>query len=268
VTPVPWLAQVLRDAGLQVVEHTNWKVRARPGIWRPEYGVIHATAAPARQPDITQVRLVRDGHSQLSGPIANACIDRAGTWHILSGGKCNSTQTGWAGPWKGHGNSGALSTEACNNNGRTGEPFETWPAHQYQSYVTGWAAWCRRLGWGPARLVGHKEHNPGNKTDPTFDMGRFRADVGRLLGQAPPPAPPADDWKGKVLAMLTTLRLGTENRDVKRAQALLNIFGYGLKEDGDYGPITKGAVESFQTRYGLDRDGVVGPNTWRALLSH
>lgn len=179
-----WLADVLRDAGLTVVEHAGWKTRAVDGSWSPTFGVIHGTGAPRSQPDETQVRLVRDGHSTLDGPISNACVDRAGRWHVLAGGRCNSTLVGTAGPFKGRGNVQALSTEACNDN--IGEP---WPSVQYAAYVRGWAAWCRRLGWSATHLVGHKEHDPKRKIDPSFDMATFRADVARAIAGAAGPTP-------------------------------------------------------------------------------
>lgn len=172
---VLWLADVLRAAGLTVVEHAGWKTRGWEP-WDPQCGIVHATAAPATQPDSTQVAIVRDGREDLQGPIAVACVDRAGRWHVLASGRCNTTLTGTAGPFEGYGNQRCLGVEACNDN-RT----EPWPAVQYAAYYRGWAAICRRLGWGAARLVGHKEHTPGRKTDPTFDMNRFRADVARVL---------------------------------------------------------------------------------------
>lgn len=171
-----WLADVLRGDGLVVVEHGDWRNRHRAGDWSPRYGVVHATAAPRSQSDAVQVAVVRDGRADLPGPIANAVVDRLGRWHIVGGGRCNSTLVGTAGPFAGWGNTYALSTEACNDN--AGEP---WPAAQYESYIRGWAAWCRRLGWTAGQLVGHKEHTPGRKTDPTFSMAKFRADVARVL---------------------------------------------------------------------------------------
>ncbi|MFY1688188.1 N-acetylmuramoyl-L-alanine amidase [Plantactinospora sp. WMMB782] len=171
-----WLADELRKAGLTVVEHSNWKTHDRPGSWSPTFGVVHATAAPRSQKDSVQIGVVRNGRSDLPGPIANAVIDRDGVWHLVSAGRCNSTLAGTAGPYKGKGNTYALSTEACNDN--RGEP---WTEKQYRSYVRGWAAWCRRLGWSANRLVGHKEHTPGRKTDPTFSMSQFRADVAAVL---------------------------------------------------------------------------------------
>ena len=35
--------------------------------------------------------------------------------------------------------------------------------------------------------------------------------------------------------------------------------------DGDFGSITEGAVRDYQSRHGLDPDGVVGPKTWASL---
>ena len=177
-----WLAEALRAEALTVIEHGNWLGRERPGSWQPSFGVIHATAAPRNQRDDVQVAVVRDGRSDLLGPIANACVDRAGRWHVLSGGRCNSTLVGTAGSFKGLGNTNALSTEACNDNGT-----EPWSAEQYDAYVRGWAAWCRRLGWPSAKLIGHREHTPGHKSDPTFSMSQFRADVARVIGSAKEP---------------------------------------------------------------------------------
>jgi hypothetical protein len=50
------------------------------------------------------------------------------------------------------------------------------------------------------------------------------------------------------------------------AQQHLVSAGYSTAVDGDYGPSTQSAVESFQTAQGLTADGIVGPATWAALL--
>jgi len=38
-------------------------------------------------------------------------------------------------------------------------------------------------------------------------------------------------------------------------------------QDGDFGPVTNGAVRDFQRKNDLTVDGVVGPKTWAALLA-
>jgi hypothetical protein len=53
---------------------------------------------------------------------------------------------------------------------------------------------------------------------------------------------------------------------VRKLQSLLNSTGASLATDGLFGGETEEAVIAFQRARGLDRDGVVGPYTWRALL--
>ena len=43
--------------------------------------------------------------------------------------------------------------------------------------------------------------------------------------------------------------------------------GPAIHVDGIFGPITDNWVRGFQTAVGIDSDGIVGPITWRALVS-
>ncbi|MEU8752521.1 serine/threonine-protein kinase [Streptomyces chartreusis] len=65
-----------------------------------------------------------------------------------------------------------------------------------------------------------------------------------------------------------TIKRGDGGSQVREAQCLLRHL-HGITEvgtaDGDFGPLTHGAVTTFQKRSGLNADGVVGPGTWRAL---
>ncbi|MEU0303310.1 protein kinase [Streptomyces sp. NPDC006175] len=65
-----------------------------------------------------------------------------------------------------------------------------------------------------------------------------------------------------------TIKRGDGGSQVREAQCLLRHL-HGITEvgevDGDFGPMTHGAVVTFQERAGLDADGSVGPETWRAL---
>jgi L,D-peptidoglycan transpeptidase YkuD (ErfK/YbiS/YcfS/YnhG family) len=64
----------------------------------------------------------------------------------------------------------------------------------------------------------------------------------------------------------TTLRVGSTGADVRCLQARLNQLGFGAGPvDGQFGPMTRGAVVRFQRARRLAVDGVVGRRTARAL---
>lgn len=74
---------------------------------------------------------------------------------------------------------------------------------------------------------------------------------------------------GNGLSDLPTLRKGNKGEAVRAAQFLLNGRGascgmYGA--DGDFGNATQAAVLAFQRRNNLDADGIIGAQTWAALL--
>lgn len=58
------------------------------------------------------------------------------------------------------------------------------------------------------------------------------------------------------------LRRGSLGNDVRILQERLKI-----KVDGVFGPVTKKAVEAFQTKNNLVADGIVGSYTWEKLMS-
>ncbi len=59
---------------------------------------------------------------------------------------------------------------------------------------------------------------------------------------------------------------GSQGDEVKELQTQLNKNGYNLSVDGKFGPETQKAVKAYQKAKGLSVDGVVGSNTWGALL--
>ena len=71
---------------------------------------------------------------------------------------------------------------------------------------------------------------------------------------------------------LLMLRLGDDGSQVGTIQILLNAYGYRdedgdiLDVDNDFGSRTDYAVRAFQRANGLQADGIVGFNTWSALL--
>ena len=61
------------------------------------------------------------------------------------------------------------------------------------------------------------------------------------------------------------LRKGDTGEDVKELQRLLNQHGYDLAVDGDFGRETYKSVKDYQSRHGLEVDGIVGKYTWKNL---
>lgn len=52
---------------------------------------------------------------------------------------------------------------------------------------------------------------------------------------------------------------------VRQLQVALNRYGYGLDEDGDFGPLTEAAVGAFQRTKGIEVDGIAAAVTLQAL---
>jgi hypothetical protein len=59
---------------------------------------------------------------------------------------------------------------------------------------------------------------------------------------------------------------GSTGEDVKTVQYLVTAQGHPTGVDGAYGPLTKAAVAAFQASRGLGADGIVGQQTWPALI--
>jgi hypothetical protein len=59
---------------------------------------------------------------------------------------------------------------------------------------------------------------------------------------------------------------GSKGEDVKTVQYLVTAQGHPTGVDGVFGPLTRAAVEAFQSSRGLGVDGIVGPQTWQQLI--
>ncbi len=102
--------------------------------------------------------------------------------------------------------------------------------------------------------------------------------------QAPPVTPPTDQTSAPTPVVPTTpdqpvaslppqptaptlqvppglYREGSEGEGVRTLQQALNLNGAQLAADGDFGPLTRRAVEQYQRANGLQVDGIAGPQT-------
>lgn len=83
------------------------------------------------------------------------------------------------------------------------------------------------------------------------------------------PAPAESKGETKVMIELRQLQFGSKGADVRSLQILLNEKAHSkhLVVDGDFGNNTKSVVMDYQRANGLAVDGIVGRNTWTALLT-
>jgi hypothetical protein len=179
-----WIADCLRAAGLRVAEVDGWRTRGH-GDMGDVLGVLCHHTGGLRQGDHPSLGVVRDGRSDLAGPLSALVLGRDGTFYVVAAGK--SWHAG-RGAWQGvtDGNAHFIGIEAENTGGPDDRP---WPAVQIDAYVRGVAALLRHIGRDESWCVGHKEYAlpKGRKDDPDFDMDAFRGRVRAALATTPPP---------------------------------------------------------------------------------
>jgi peptidoglycan hydrolase-like protein with peptidoglycan-binding domain len=256
-----WLPDVLKAAGLKVAQVDGWQDRGRGDIGRIMGVLCHHTAGP-KTGNMPSLATLIKGRSDLPGPLAQLGLGRDGTYYIIAAGKANHAGRG---AWKGvvNGNTNLIGIEAEN----TGLPDDTpWPQIQIDAYSRGVAAILKHIAQPVDFCAGHKEYAlpAGRKSDPSFDMATFRSSVAAVLnGTAPAPVlvpaaePPAQP--GGPAGRLT-LRRGSTGALVREVQAKVRVA-----VDGVFAAKTEAAVRDFQRAQGIVPDGIVGPNTWKAL---
>ena len=197
------LADVLRAAGLAVVEVDGWKVRARSSggyaDGRPTHLMVHHTASPKRTDGQSDVNYIVNGSPVK--PVANIYTDRQGVVWVCAAGATNTNGTG-VDSWGGGVSDNQMNVHAIGNeiaNDGVGEPY---PAAQQQSVLTSSAAICRHYGIPVHNVRAHFEWAPGRKIDPSgpsmwaasgkWDMDEFREDVAATMSAPPPTIPPTD----------------------------------------------------------------------------
>lgn len=221
-----WLPDVLRAAGLTVVETPGWRGRGRD-LDAIDGVVAHHTASPVNSTLATNLHVVTNGNAVAPGPIAQLMLWRDGVAYIIADGRAN--HAGKGGPW------GVLPTDGANrrtigiecvNNG-VGEP---WSADLVASLEIATAAILRYCDLGADRALMHSEWAPGRKIDPAGpNGGRIAYDSGAVQQRAmiwsgdafrarvrgwlePPPLPPTippieeDDDMPAYLHLITPTR--------------------------------------------------------------
>jgi hypothetical protein len=236
VTRAPWLADVLRDVGLEVIETDGWRARGR-NMRSIEAVVLHDTVTPPSWSDSRVAALLRDGYTGLPGPLSQLGLDRQGRFWLIADGRCNHN---------GHGRYGnnSIGVETFANG--AGTPAEPWNTIQRDCAARAAAAICTHLDLPPSRVLGHKETDPSRKQDPfQVDMGQIRRRVTELSGTVA-----IDEREAQLMARFTQQQLDEleamldrAKRDGLKLDSLVHQFGIFHRDER---PALKGFVDGMR----------------------
>lgn len=182
-------------AGVQINWVPGWETRGRTYATLVPRGFVghHSGTSSAARGDYPSLAVVRDGRSDLPGPLSQFGLGRSGAIYVIAGGTSNHAGPGG---WKGLvGNGSVLGCEAENDG--IGEP---WSARQVYVYIRLMAACARAFGFGSEMVCRHAEWSSQGKTDtatPPLNNGSWiRSRVAELMsypttvpGPAPTPTP-------------------------------------------------------------------------------
>ena len=285
-------ANLLRNEGLNVVEVGDWRTHNRnhKGPWGPVHGIlIHHTVTRGTA---ATVRICRDGHASLPGPLCHGVIAKDGIIHLVGYGRANHAGLGDPDVLRAVINEQAPPTDneatvdgnrhfygfECEN---LGDGHDPWPDEQIDAIVKAITALCRHHKWGPRSALRHLDWQPG-KVDPRgpgMDWNHILTKVAARLGQtapskpAPTPAKPTVDLSKLIAAAKSNPKASGQPvtySGVRTVEAALVNAGLLAKtySDGHYGSTTITAYAKWQRHLGYtgkDADGIPGKNSLTAL---
>lgn len=267
------LDDAVRQGGLVVHELHDWQDHDHGEMLSVSGLVLHHTGSSSTGAE----GVVRNGRSDLPGPLAQLTLRRDGSVGIVSAGQAYHAGTGsWPSIGRNNGNARLLGIEAIYNG--TDITHE-----QLAAYPRLCAALQRRYRFPIANIIGHREWAPGRKPDPgRIDLPAMRATVAALVnGAAPGPVGPAPSLPSgstappaqrPVLRDVGRYEPGVAPWTTAYQRWANPRFGYaGLSVDGWYGDECERFTREFQRRCGLslrECDGIVGPTTWGLADRH
>jgi hypothetical protein len=193
------LDRAVAKSGLEFVEVAGWRTRGHGSLSSVESIVCHHTASAASAPgDYPTLAVVRDGRSDLPGPLSQLGLGRSGRVYIIAAGvsfHAGATHAAWMDNWH------SIGIEAEHPG------IGVWPTQQYDAYARLCAALADHYNVPTARVLGHKEiaTPTGRKVDPNFDMPTFR---GRIDEERDVSPEQEDRIASKVVARLLAEELG------------------------------------------------------------
>ena len=171
------LAEACRKSGLKVVEVDGWRTRGHGPMTDVQTIACHHTATSrAASGDYPSLGIVRDGRSDLPGPLAQLGLGRSGTVYVIAAGVAYHAGETWS---SSQNNWNAIGIEA------EADGVSSWDPAQVDAYARLCHALIEHYGLSVARVQGHKEiaKPAGRKIDPNFDMAAFRGRVSIVSNQ-------------------------------------------------------------------------------------
>lgn len=250
-----------------VISTKEWGARP-PKQWSeetlPKYIIIHHTATPNSPNDLSKGTLT--GAKDLAKSIQTAHMDGFG-W-MDSGHNFLNTTGGFLLEGR-NGSLDAIKRGRCVRSAHAGSDlgnespgienegtFTTYQmnAKQWESLVDLCASICSSCNISPDNIKGHRDFSPTQCPGDWLysQLSRLRSDVRKRLDSS----------------VDGSLREGSTGTKVKELQEALKAKGFNPGPiDSVFGSGTVQAVIAFQKFQGLKADGVVGPDTWKALTS-
>lgn len=237
--PLVWLSDVLKEAGLTVVETDGWRERSADDGPLPEpVGVLehHTASVSTEQNSVPSLQMCIDGREDLAGPLCHGLIGLDGTVYLVAAGRANHAgQARASGPNPaGDGNVLYVGFEWDYQGVDQGPSGE-----QYEAAVHATAAVLRHLERPADAARGHRETSVTGKIDPGHvDLNCFRADLaavvtgGRLSTQRP--AAPAPRQENGMTPEQDTILRRVENELLGPSGPQGEILGWAT----DLGPRT------------------------------
>lgn len=238
-----WLADVLRDAGLVVVEQDGWQYRARGSggfaDGRPWCVMWHHTAS--------NTTIANDASYCSFGspdaPITNLLVESDGVVWVCAAGATNTNGTG-DGLTTSHGrvpadsmNTYAVGMEICNNG--VGEPY---PTAQIDACFAASNAINAHAGNLPTDIGTHENYAPARKIDPatttaaavgglvvgsvtsagSWSLDDLRAECARRADNEGDDMPLTDADVDKIAKAVWKYEIETQNDGTRRAEFLVD----------------------------------------------
>ncbi|WP_083884852.1 peptidoglycan recognition protein family protein [Nocardia thailandica] len=217
-----WLADVLRAAGLKVIEHEGWRDRGH-GDFRDLRGVLcHHTAGGGTQ----DWRIVQFGRPDLDGPLAQLVLERDGTFRVIAAGVCwHAGRGSWPGWPTDNANYHVIGIEAVSR----GDGSDWTPA-QLDAYKRGCAAILSRIGRTADDCVAHREYSSEGKIDPAgIEMDSFRRDVQAFIDGEDAPMSAAEVNQIREFVTAYCGPIGADVKDIRE-----QLCGKAQRDTGEF----------------------------------